>query len=391
MSAVDTLTGETVALAVDDVEFVKELYPRRREDDAAIERYRASLDRLPPIVVARGRVLVDGFHRWQAHRREGSAEIVALDLGDLTEPEIVKESIRRNSSHGRQLETSDKRAMADRLYRQGTRDYDEIAELLAVTLATAKKYAADARRDEKAEQQDRAWDLWLDCWSQQAIADEIGVPQQTIAGWLTEIGKHSDFGSPPESRQHFDVWSFGAGDDGSSGHFGRMPSGVVENLLWLYTEPGQIVVDPFAGGGTTIDVAKRMGRRVWASDLRPATPTLPIHTYDIATGWPDKAPGKAALILLDPPYWVQAAGRYSDDPADLANMTQDDFMAAWSRVVKASTDHLAGDGRLAFIASPVELRDENRVIDLASSASTDSMSVPSAHTRRDASPNRERG
>jgi len=64
--------------------------------------------------------------------------------------------------------------------------------------------------------------------------------------------------------QHFDVWSFQNGG-GDSSYFGRMPPAVVENLLWLYTEPGDIVVDPFAGGGTTIDVAKAMGRRVWAS------------------------------------------------------------------------------------------------------------------------------
>jgi hypothetical protein len=92
-----------ITLGVDDVEFVKELYPRVREDDAAIERYRAAIDRLPPIVVARGRVLVDGFHRWQAHRREHIATIEAEDLGDLTETEILKESIRRNATHGRQL------------------------------------------------------------------------------------------------------------------------------------------------------------------------------------------------------------------------------------------------------------------------------------------------
>ena len=41
-----------------------------------------------------------------------------------------------------------------------------------------------------------------------------------------------------------------------------MPPPIVENVLWLYTEPGDIIVDPFAGGGTTIDVAKAMGRRV---------------------------------------------------------------------------------------------------------------------------------
>jgi DNA modification methylase len=83
----------------------------------------------------------------------------------------------------------------------------------------------------------------------------------------------SIFGKPPHATndkpwgvvQHFDVWSFQNGG-GDSSYFGRMPPAVVENLLWLYTEPGDIVVDPFAGGGTTIDVAKAMGRRVWASD-----------------------------------------------------------------------------------------------------------------------------
>ena len=47
-----------------------------------------------------------------------------------------------------------------------------------------------------AEQKARAWDLWLDCLTQQAIAGEIGVPQQTVSDWLTEIGKRSDFGKP---------------------------------------------------------------------------------------------------------------------------------------------------------------------------------------------------
>jgi hypothetical protein len=60
-----------------------------------------------------------------------------------------------------------------------------------------------------------------------------------------------------------------------------MPPAVVENLLWLYTEPGDIVVDPFAGGGTTIDGAKAMGRRVWGerrvlADDRPGNVTVGV-------------------------------------------------------------------------------------------------------------------
>jgi tRNA1(Val) A37 N6-methylase TrmN6 len=144
-----------------------------------------------------------------------------------------------------------------------------------------------------------------------------------------------------------------------------MPEQVVENLLWLYTEPGDIVVDLFAGGGTTIDVAKRMGRRVWASDRKPSTPTLPIHEHDIRTGWPKAAPRKADLILLDPPYWKQAAGRYSDDPECLGNMDLDGFATAWTRVVSYCSAHIVDGGRLAYIVSPAEDKDADRVVDLA--------------------------
>lgn len=339
-----------LTLSVEAVEFVKELYPRLREDDAAIERYRAAIDKLPPIVVARGRILVDGFHRWQAHKREGLTEIQAVDLGNLSDVEILKESVRRNASHGRQLETKDKKRMADLLWRQGTRDEAELAELLSLTAKTTAEYLRDAKRDEKAEQKAKAWDLWLDCLTQPDIAKTVGVDKATVSRWVADSNA-LDFATPPESRQHFDVWNFQT-SDGTSSYFGKMPPQIVENLLWLYTEPGDVVVDPFVGGGTTIDVAKAMGRRVWASDRKPSTPTLPIHTHDITTGWPKAAPKKADLILLDPPYWKQAAGRYSDDASDLGNMSLDDFMVAWDKTVKVCRDHLSEKGRLAFIISP---------------------------------------
>jgi DNA modification methylase len=346
-------------IRTDEVEFVKELYPRLREDDTAIERYRAAIDRLPPIVVARGRILVDGFHRWQAHKREGLEVIEAEDLGNLADAEILKESVRRNASHGRQLETKDKKRMADLLWRQGTRDEAELCDLLSITPSTLETYLRDAKRDEKQQQQERAWDLWLDCHSEREIAEAVlddAEKQKTINNWLSKFRIGPLFTQPPESRQHFDVWSFqtAADDAGTGSYFGRMPPQVVENLLWLYTEPGQIVVDPFAGGGTTIDVAKRMGRRVWASDLNPSTPTLPIHQHDATTGWPTGAPRKADLVLLDPPYWQQAKGRYSDDPADLGNRTLEAFYADWAAVVKACADHAA---RIAYIISPTQLED----------------------------------
>ncbi len=168
----------------------------------------------------------------------------------------------------------------------------------------------------------------MECRSEHEVGDLLGQPRTTIQGWLDEKRNSAEFVSAPDSRQHFDVWNF-ATSDGDSSYFGKMPPQVVENLLWLYTEPGEIVFDPFAGGGTTIDVAKAMSRRVWASDRKPSTPTLPIHEHDITTGWPVDAPSKVNLVLLDPPYWKQAAGRYSDSPDDLGNMPLSEFMDAW--------------------------------------------------------------
>jgi len=90
---------ETIKLQVDEVNVVKALYPRIKEDSEAIARYRNAIENLPPIVVARGRIIVDGYHRHQAHKLEGKTTINAVNLGDLTDTEILEEAIKRNSTH----------------------------------------------------------------------------------------------------------------------------------------------------------------------------------------------------------------------------------------------------------------------------------------------------
>lgn len=351
-----------------DVRFVKELYPRLKEDNAAIERYRAAIGLLPPIIVARDSILTDGFHRWQAHIREGVEEIEVINLGNLSDAEIIRESIRRNANHGQQLSAADKQKLAGKLWRdfgamESAERITEIATLLSVTPQSVRAWTKDARAAEKAERQAKALDMWLDCHTQQEIADEIGVEQPTIHNWIINFEKDFRSYNAPESRQHFDIWQFSKAD-GDSTYFGQMPPQVVENLLWFYTEPGQIVFDPFAGGGTTIRVAKEMGRRVWSSDIKPSTPMLPIHEHNILEGWPADAPKHADLIVLDPPYWQQAKGRYSDSPRDLGNVSLEDFYTAWEQIIKTCAMHLAPHGRIAYIISPTQCED-GRVIDHA--------------------------
>lgn len=360
-----------LTLDVDAIAFVKELYPRVREDDAAIERYRAAIDKLPPIVVARGRILVDGFHRWQAYKREGVSEIAAVDLGDISDPEIIRESIVRNAAHGQQLSVKDKANLAGKLWTtfghlNRAERVDEIAEMLSVSRDSVERWTKDARQQELQAQKNKAWDMWLDCQSYREIGEAVGVDHKTIAAWCGEFTASAENSPPPASRQHFDIWNFqSAGDDsGQASYPGRMPPQVVENLLWFYTEPGQIVFDPFVGGGTTIDVCKAMGRRVWSSDRKPSTPTLPIHEHNILTGWPKDAPARADLVILDPPYWQQAKGKYSDSSDDLGNMELSAFYSAWKDIVGICSDHLTPTGRIAYIISPTN-QDDHTVVDHA--------------------------
>ena len=53
--------------------------------------------------------------------------------------------------------------------------------------------------------------------------------------------------------------------------------------------PGALVVDPMAGGGTTLDVCESMGRRCLAYDLHPVRPD--IHQHDVNDGFPPEASG----------------------------------------------------------------------------------------------------
>src|ERR1700733_6735965 len=56
---------------------------------------------------------------------------------------------------------------------------------------------------------------------------------------------------------------------GKASHFGNSETRWVDNLLYLYTRPFEIVVDPFAGGGSTIDLCQHRYRRYWVADREP--------------------------------------------------------------------------------------------------------------------------
>ncbi len=92
---------------------------------------------------------------------------------------------------------------------------------------------------------------------------------------------------------------------------GATPSWIVWQLLTRYTRENDLLVDPMAGAGTTIDVARHLGRRALAYDLTPRRSDV-FRADARALPLED---GKADFVFIDPPYSTHL--EYSTDPRDI--------------------------------------------------------------------------
>jgi hypothetical protein len=141
---------------------------------------------------------------------------------------------------------------------------------------------------------------------------------------------------------------------GTEAYPGRLPGQIVEGLLHLYTQPFGHVYDPFAGGGTTLDVCKAYFRRYWGSDSAPLPIRREIHQHDILKGAPAFFPQgyRMDLILLDPPAWAPKTGASATDATHLAHLPLPHFYEALDKVLTTCKGLLAPDGVMALLIGP---------------------------------------
>jgi len=85
-----------------------------------------------------------------------------------------------------------------------------------------------------------------------------------ITQGLHDGRKH--YGDPSKGKNPGDVWSIN-NQPRKDHHFAMFPDKLVERLILCSTEPGDIVLDPFVGSGTTVDVAEKLGRIGHGIDL----------------------------------------------------------------------------------------------------------------------------
>ena len=171
-----------------DVKYREDLYPRIKADPAVIQRYAADLDVLPPIEVNQHNELIDGFHRWTAHRK-AEAETIAVTVTETaSDVELLALACERNAKHGLQLNDRDKASMAVRLFHAGAGlDEASIAQALSVSARMVRGYLSDVKADLRKQQREKVFSLWLQCWTQEQIAEAVGLEQQRVAEIAQEM------------------------------------------------------------------------------------------------------------------------------------------------------------------------------------------------------------
>jgi len=149
----------------------------------------------------------------------------------------------------------------------------------------------------------------------------------------------------------YNIWNLNKQDNATDSHFGSFPLYFMKSLLYYHTEPMDIVFDPFAGGGTTVDACKQMMRRYYCTDrlVKPGR-EKDILQHDITKGFPDALP-KPDILFLDPPYWVLAKKEYSADDDDLGNMTKEQFYQAMRDIAEEASRRKIE--RIAYVIRPI--------------------------------------
>jgi len=362
---------------VSEIVWREDLYPRFEPNPSVIQRYAEDVEQYPPVEINQHNELIDGYHRWTAHKKANVETIAVIVTETTSDRHFARLAMSRNAQHGLHISNAEKKDWLLSWYTgESEEQKQELASDMGVSLRTVKRWTARKDKDLKVKRQRKAFDLWLACETLEDIAEQMPINDDTVGNYVEEyrksdnwhkLGIFPDHAADPNWKPPiYNVWKQQTKSIELS-HSGNSEASFLDRLLYLYTDPFSIVVDPFAGSGSTIDVCKKRLRRYWVSDRLPIVERRDIRTWDILEGPPPlhKRWGDVELLYLDPPYWKQVEGDYSDDAEDLANMELGTFHETLSQFISACADKMH-NGYIAMLMQPTQWRaPERQVIDHA--------------------------
>lgn len=395
-------------MQISRIKWDPEIYPRGKWNTSTVERYADAIeagDEFPPVIVEAGTMkLLDGKHRIEAYKKAG-VEDIPVEEREIPEGMTAKHyAAKLSSRHGDRMSNADLKALALEEFDPDLHadnpdwtmpDPKEWGKEFGVSKSTVYEWVSHFINRARADRQTKAWRLTQLGWTHPEIASHLDSSRQTIDNDAnnSEIGKigmslgpnwndrgvaewanrmniplrdamasaMSGMGDIERLKklgikiQPYDVWNFaGCHDLMGDKHPGRIPGELVTHVMYFYTEQGDLVIDPMAGSGTTLDAALLMGRKARGYDIDHRHERIDIEKHDLSEGWPDTV-SKAKLIFWDPPYYDKMdSGTIGEDgyiEGSISGMSPDEYVAWISARFAELIESVKSGTRIAFLMS----------------------------------------
>jgi len=408
-------------LAIQDLIKDYEIYPRQQVSRKTVESYVEALKagaKFPPIVVQRIKesetektIILDGYHRLEAYaeynKLDGVEPIEEVEVEFWRDEVLNKEeyltelrlkAASLNSTHGDRLSEVDKKGIARKIRERDPHvSQQKIADALAVTQRTVSNWVQDIEAKQKAEQQAVIYRLNALGWTQQEIAEVVGLNRTSVSrklcnlenllkltksllergdsvadvaeklridltlAWALVLDGLDDLSRLKKltnkidglncTPRPYDVWNFSECCDLMGYEYeGRIPGQLVLQLLYFFTKQGDCVVDPMAGSGTMVDACLLMNRRCLAFDISPKSyeKRQDIRKSDAIEAI-RSLKHKVHLIFIDPPYFKKREKEYGEK--SISNLTRDEYLNYFKVLAETSIKKLKESGKVALLMS----------------------------------------
>lgn len=183
---------------------------------------------------------------------------------------------------------------------------------------------------------------WFEFLSKETIKENLKLStEQKSWQMFAQIknGKKEDDIEEVPQMQSTTLWdfqrqSYGSTPKGNNKYAGVTPAELIWNLVWRYTEPGDLVVDPMCGSGTTLDVCKEEGRKAICYDVMP-----PPYRKDVIKNDARKIPlpdDHADMVFIDSPYGDNI--KYNEEPGCIGDISSEtvEFYDELEKVIQES-------------------------------------------------------
>ncbi|MBO2454362.1 hypothetical protein J4573_45255 [Actinomadura barringtoniae] len=178
-------------------------------------------------------------------------------------------------------------------------------------------------------------------------------------------------------------------------HPGKMLPAIASRVIEAFTQPGEVVLDPMCGVGTTLVEAIHLGRDAAGMEYESDFATMTAHNVrqaqnqgaagtarvvcgdarNITTAYASLH-GEIALVLTSPPYGSYTHGhiksgtkssggkieksnhRYSTDPGNLAHQRLDTLLDGFGQILSGCAELLKPYGVVAVTVRPIRVNGE---------------------------------